>query len=272
MTASIALSFDIEQITNSNLSRVRISGSDNAIVREIDFILELCEEFQVKATFFVLAELLKKCENAIHKIASNGHEICSHSISHRLLYNLSVTELRNEIIDSKKMLEDALGVQVYGFRAPSWSVSQNMQNLYYDLLSEAGYKYSSSIFPGKNFLYGIMNADSNVNQTSNGIIEFPVPVLIAGKHKLGFSGGAYFRFFPLYLTQKGIQKYLNNGRQIFLYYHPWEFPIEEYRIEGSFYEKILLGFGRKYLTNKVRKVLNIYKGEVKTMQQVLNIF
>ncbi|MCK4468742.1 MAG: polysaccharide deacetylase family protein, partial [Desulfobacterales bacterium] len=72
-----------------------------------------------KASFFVLAWIAERFPQLIREIHSRGHEVASHGYLHNLCNQQSHEELKKDLIDSKKLLEDIIGSPVFGYRAPS---------------------------------------------------------------------------------------------------------------------------------------------------------
>jgi peptidoglycan/xylan/chitin deacetylase (PgdA/CDA1 family) len=75
-----------------------------------------------------------------------GHRIGSHSLSHPYLTRLSIRDAREEIITSKKKLEDTFGVAVEDFCYPYG----NWNEIVRDLVVEAGYRTACSADFGVN--------------------------------------------------------------------------------------------------------------------------
>ncbi|MGQ0767063.1 MAG: polysaccharide deacetylase family protein [Gemmatimonadota bacterium] len=109
--------------------------------------LQLFEEYGVTATLFVVAQDIRNPvkRRLLETASSAGHELASHTVTHRHLPNLTSRDKREEIFTSKAMLEDAFGRQVHGFRAPGYQIDRES----IELLDEAGYDYDSSAFPTK---------------------------------------------------------------------------------------------------------------------------
>jgi len=122
-------------------------------------IIELFEQHNVKATFFVLGWVADRCPQLVNAIVNAGHELGSHGYSHQLIYNQTQEVFREETIRSKKLLEDISGVEVKGYRAASYSITH--KSLWaLDIIAEAGFQYDSSIFPVKHDRYGIPDAET----------------------------------------------------------------------------------------------------------------
>ncbi len=194
-------------------------------------LLRLFDETGIKATFFVLGWVAKRSPQLVREIQAAGHEIASHGWSHKLVYNQSPEEFRQETRDSKALLEDLTGRPIEGYRASTYSITQ--RSLWaLDVLCELGFLYDSSIFPIRHDVYGIPNAPvrPSVIKAPSGasIVEFPMSTAPMAGIRLPVSGGGYFRLLPYWLTRAGLRK-LNRGEQrpFVFYLHPWEVDPEQ---------------------------------------------
>lgn len=81
-------------------------------------------------------------------LAADGMSIGSHTCSHRYLPALSPAEIRTEIVDSRRILEDILGREVRSLSYPmgGWNVSIR------DAASEAGYTTAVTSDRGSNLM------------------------------------------------------------------------------------------------------------------------
>src|SRR5437773_220046 len=130
---------------------------ESRVVANTERVLGLLDRHRVKGTFFVLSWNAERHPELVRRIADAGHEIASHGYRHRLIYEQSPAEFRDDLMRSKKVLEDITGQAVWGYRAPSFSLtSASLWAL--DVLLECGLRYDSSIFPVNDRLYGIPNA------------------------------------------------------------------------------------------------------------------
>lgn len=243
----------------------RWGSMESRVEKNTDKILSVLSAQSVKATFFVLGWVAQHKPGLVRRIAAEGHEIASHGFGHQRLCHLSREEFRDDIRRSKGLLEDLSGHQVYGYRAPSYSLSRDTFWAF-DELCEAGYLYDSSIFPIHHDFYGIpdwqrfaspaIKVGENNWQPSarvNGekyIMELPITtVQIAGRN-FPIAGGGYFRLLPYELTRLGLQRINVSEKQNFVFYlHPWEFDPEQPRMQGAGWK------------SRFRHYLNLHKTE-----------
>ena len=157
-----ALSIDLEDYfqVEAFASRINYNEWDNypcRIKQNTKKILNILDDYQIKATFFCLGWIAKRYPSLIKNIAQRGHEVASHGYAHKPIYKQSPKEFREDIKRTKNILEDITGKPVFGYRAPTYSITQ--KTLWaLEILAEEGYKYDSSIFPIRHDLYGIPNA------------------------------------------------------------------------------------------------------------------
>ena len=142
----------------------------------LEVLLELLEEADVRATFFVLGWQAERTPHLVPRLAALGHEIASHGWSHRFVYSQGPEQFRRELRRSKQVLEAQAGVPVVGYRAPFFSITQDALWAL-DILLEEGFIYDSSVFPTHNYRYGIPEAVRNPGwmQAPSGGRIFEVP-------------------------------------------------------------------------------------------------
>jgi polysaccharide deacetylase family protein (PEP-CTERM system associated) len=127
----------------------------------------------IKATFFCLGLIGERYPGLIKEIKKRGHEIASHGFDHQLIYQMNARQFREDIRRTKILLEDIIGEEVIGYRAPSYSITkETMWAL--EILAEEGFRYDSSIFPIYHDRYGIPEAHRfpfSVNFNKEGVCE-----------------------------------------------------------------------------------------------------
>ena len=196
-------------------------------------LLTIFSEANVQGTFFVLGWIARKYPQLIRRIAEAGHELASHGYWHRLVYQLSREQFRQDIIDSKNAISDASGIMVNAYRAPSFSITK--KSLWaLETLAEEGFKVDSSIFPIRHDRYGVPDARPEIHTRvtpAGEITEIPPSFWQTRVAKVPIGGG-YFRLFPERLTSKAITAVRDHGRPAMFYLHPWEVDSEQPRIDG----------------------------------------
>jgi len=229
--SKIALTIDVEDwFQVENLRNVynhsRWDSLESHVERNTLRILELLDLTKIKATFFVLGWIAERYPNLVRTISDGGHEVASHGYLHVLNYQLSEKELREDLDKSKKLLEDITSREVLGYRAPSFSISEEIMYA----LAEIGYKYDSSLNPfAMHDRYGSLNT-YEINKPflhRSGVIEFPMPVLRFHKMNIPISGGGYFRIYPYSLFKTLVQRFLEKHDLYVFYIHPWEIDAEQ---------------------------------------------
>jgi polysaccharide deacetylase family protein (PEP-CTERM system associated) len=199
----------------------------------VDRILDLFAAHDLHATFFMLGWVAERHPEMVRRIVSAGHELASHGYEHVRVVNQDVRSFREDVARTKKILEDASGVRIRGYRAASYSIgAKNLWAL--DVLAETGHEYSSSIFPIHHDLYGMPEAPRFAfRHKGDGILEVPVTTAAFGDRKIPCGGGGWFRFFPYALTRWMLQRVNRVDREsCVFYFHPWEIDPGQPRQSG----------------------------------------
>jgi polysaccharide deacetylase family protein (PEP-CTERM system associated) len=204
------------------------------VERNMDRILGILDGAGVKATFFTLGWIAERYPQLVRRIADGGHELASHGYGHLRASDQDRAEFDQDIKSSKALLEDLSGQPVIGYRAPSFSIgAQNLWAL--DALQEAGYKYSSSIYPIAHDHYGMPDAPRFAFHPNGegGLLEVPVTTIRIGQRNLPAAGGGYFRLLP-YALSRWMMNRVNqaDGQSAVFYFHPWEIDKDQPRPEG----------------------------------------
>ena len=200
----------------------------------MECILALYERHGVRATFFTLGWIAERYPAMVRRIVEAGHELASHGYSHLRASDQNRAEFDNDIRSSKALLEDIGGQAVVGYRAPSFSIGHaNLWAL--DALHEAGYKYSSSIYPIAHDHYGMPDAPRFAFYPNgpDGLLEVPITTVKLAGRNLPAGGGGYFRLLPYALSRWMMEKVnREDGEPALFYFHPWEVDPGQPRPEG----------------------------------------
>jgi len=202
------------------------------VERNVDRILELLAEREVKATFFTLGWVAERYPQLVKRIVQGGHELASHGYGHERVSDLDETAFTEDVTRAKGILEDLGGRPVLGYRAPSFSIGRG--NLWaFDVLARAGYRYSSSIYPIAHDHYGMPESPRFAYRLANDLLEVPVTTLRMAGRNLPSSGGGYFRLLPYSLSRWMIGRVNRADREAAVFYfHPWEIDAGQPRIAG----------------------------------------
>lgn len=204
------------------------------VERNVDLILALLDDAGVKGTFFTLGWIADRHPNIVRIIVDNGHELASHGYGHQRASDLTPEEFRLDVVRAKHILEDASGIEIKGYRAPSFSISgRNRWAL--DVLSETGHAYSSSIYPVRHDHYGAPDAPRHPYRPNgqDGILELPPTTVQMFGRNLPAAGGGYFRLMPYGLSRWLLRQVnLREHASCMFYFHPWEVDPEQPRPVG----------------------------------------
>lgn len=256
-----ALSCDLEdyfqvQDCEGVIARDAWAALPSRLEASTELVLALLDEGGVKGTFFVLGWNAERHAGLVRRIAAAGHEIASHGYEHKMIFEQTPDEFRQDVTRSKALLEDLTGRAVLGYRAPTFSITERSRWAI-GILAEAGYRYDSSIFPIRHDRYGIPSAPRflhELNGTEKGgpedegrgregheaqgletaagrsalrtphsaLVEFPPTTLRVLGCNVPVAGGGYLRLFPARLILAALRRVNRQRHPAILYFHPWE--------------------------------------------------
>ena len=223
-------------------------------------IIQMFSDSGVKATFFMLGWVAERYPNLTREIVDQGHELASHGYGHERITNLTPDVFREDVRKTKQLLEDMTGVEVQGYRAPSYSIG--MSTLWaHDVLQEENYKYSSSVYPIRHDLYGIPDAPRFTYQVVDGkLTEIPISTIRMMGNNFPIGGGGYFRLLPYQFSKMAIRS-VNRKENMpcVFYFHPWEIDPQQPRQKDI------------KLKTRVRHYLNLNRMESR-LKRLLNDF
>lgn len=262
------LTFDVEdwfQVENlkANITRSEWEEKKLRVKESTQQILDILDNNNTKATFFVLGWIAERVPELVENIYKDGHEIASHGYEHKLIYNLSPEEFRKDLLKSKNILESIINEKIYGYRAPSFSIT----NWALNILKEENFIYDSSFFPATSHdryskLDLNIKKDGFIKVLDNGLKEINISTLNFLKKELPWGGGGYFRFIPYWIFKLGF-KILNKEKDgAIFYFHPWELDDNQPKVENI---KPIYKFRHYYGLNKSKKKLENLIGDFEFM-------
>ncbi|MEQ1498309.1 MAG: XrtA system polysaccharide deacetylase [Novosphingobium sp.] len=205
------------------------------VERNCEAILEMFARADVKATFFTLGWVAQRHGPLLRKIVDAGHELASHGWDHERVFRLDRASFAADLDRSRKALEDAGGVRITGYRAPSFSIDQRTPWAYM-ALAEQGFEYSSSVAPINHDHYGWRNAPRFAFKPLpwSDLIEIPVTTAHFAGRRLAAGGGGFFRVLPYGFSRWAIRQVnRQDKRPAVFYFHPWEIDPQQPRVTGA---------------------------------------
>lgn len=235
---------------------------EDRIERNADKLLSYLSESKTKATFFVLGCVAEKFPSLVREIAEEGHEVGTHGYAHEFVYKLTKAEFELDLLRSIDCLEQCIGDKVKGYRAPYFSITKE-SFWALEVIGKHGIEYDSSIFPIKNYRYGIPDAKRfpNLVDTKNGqLLEIPISTIEISKQRFSFFGGFYLRFSPYCFIKQAIQWLNKQGQPAVIYLHPWELDPNHPRLkELPLRIKLTHYYNLKSTERKLRRLLRDFE-------------
>ena len=232
-----ALSIDVEDYFQvsafaAQIPRASWDSHPCRVEANIERILVLLSDANVRATFFTLGWIAERYPHLVRAIVDAGHELASHGYDHvrasEQLYGNFMADIRL----AKAVLEDVSGRVVNGYRAPSFSIGSDNQWAF-DCVAEAGYRYSSSVYPIRHDHYGTPDAPRFAHEVRDGLLEIPVTTVRLLYANWPAGGGGYFRLLPYGVSRWSIRRVNEvDGKPAMFYFHPWELDPDQPRVPG----------------------------------------
>lgn len=216
------------------VSHEQWDGYASRVERNTGTVLDMLDAHGVKGTFFIVGWTAERYPAMVRDIVARGHDVACHSYRHRKVYDLSPDAFRQDTAKAKAILEDITGRRVYGYRAPTYSITK--RSLWaLDILQELGFTWDSSIFPVVHDQYGIPGAPRfRFKWPNHELVEYPLSTLSILGQNIPVSGGGYFRLFPYWFIRWALQRINMQEKQPFIFYlHPWEMDPDQPRINNA---------------------------------------
>ena len=202
------------------------------VERNVDRILQLLDEQQTRGTFFTLGWIAERYPQLVRRIAHAGHEVASHGYAHERASAQTRETFLADILHARALLEDVTGAAITGYRAPSFSIGTS-NPWAHDCIAEAGYRYSSSVYPVRHDHYGIPDAPRFPYRLTNGLMEVPITTMRWLGRNWPAGGGGFFRLLPYAVSRWQIARVNREDRRpAIFYFHPWEVDPEQPRVPG----------------------------------------
>lgn len=265
--------FQVEAFAGS-ISRESWDSWPSRVVGNTQRVLDLFDEYGAKATFFFVGWVAQRFPHLVREVQARGHELACHSFWHRTIYSLSREEFLEDTQAARSTIEQAAGVTVLGYRAPSWSITKDCLWAL-DVLAECGFVYDSSIYPVHHDLYGVPDAQRFPYEHSLAgglkLKELPPTTVRLPGVNLPAAGGGYLRIFPKAYTRWVFAMYERVYHQpVVVYFHPWEIDPDQPRIRDKFRSRLRHYTGLRGMHERLRWLLR--KHRFQPFRDALGIF
>ncbi len=205
---------------------------ESRLQKNTEDTLALLDVYKTKATFFVLGWIAERYPELVRSIADNGHEIASRGFLHQPLLKLTAAARHEDLVRSKALLEDTIGLPVTGFRlSDGWLTSRDLGFL--DEVRDAGYLYDSSLLPRRrDFSRQPWRRTVHEHQCRNGsLLEIPLSTLPMSGAWVPIAGGNYLRQLPEKMMRNAVTKWIERESSPFvMYFQVWELDAEQPRL------------------------------------------
>ncbi|MCC6478419.1 MAG: DUF3473 domain-containing protein [Sphingomonadaceae bacterium] len=257
-----ALSVDVEDwfqvgAFENVISRDRWDACECRVERNTDRLLAMFDEAGIKATFFTLGWVAERYPALIRRIADAGHELGNHGQNHDRVFTFAPAQFAADLDRSRKAIEDAGGVAVKGYRAPSFSINPDTPWAH-EIMADQGYAYSSSINPIAHDHYGWADAPRFAFHPIAGsdFVEIPVTTAMLGSKRIAAGGGGFFRLLPYVYSRWAVRQVNAEARPGIIYFHPWEIDPDQPRVANAPLKSKLRHYTRlEAMAGKLRRLI-----------------
>ncbi len=255
---------------DAHVDRARWDTYESRVVRNTERVLELLAESGGRGTFFTLGWVAQRFPALVRAIADAGHEVASHGFWHQRIPTMTEAAFREDVRNAKCALEDACGCAVTGYRAPSFSLTDEVMWAA-RVLVEEGHTYDSSRFPITRSGYGTATGrrEPHVIATASGdLMEFPPAVWLLAGQRIPVAGGGWFRQLPLAVIRRGLAAVLAEGMPAVFYIHPWEIDPRQPRMPVGLVTRVRHYRGLSAAEARLRTLLATWRFE--SMQSLMS--
>ncbi len=233
MTVDVEDYYQVEAFSHQ-IDRSDWTDFDGRIERNVDRLLVQFSDHGIHGTFFTLGWIAEHYPQLIKRIVEAGHELASHGYEHIRVDQQSPQAFRLDARKTKHLLEDLGGVRVQGYRAASFSIGEKTPWAF-EILSEEGYAYSSSVYPIRHDLYGMPTAPRFAHKPDahSDILEIPITTVSLLNRNFPCGGGGYFRLLPYGVSRWAMRRVNRlDGQPCVFYCHPWEIDPDQPRMQN----------------------------------------
>lgn len=232
-----ALTVDVEdyfqvQALAGTVPRAAWEAMPRRVEANTECLLAAFDRAGVRATFFTLGWVAERHPALVRRIVAGGHELASHGYGHERVDRLGPAAFRADIRRTRRLLEDAGGTAVAGYRAPTFSLNAATPWAF-AILAEEGHRYSSSVYPVRHDLYGMPDAPRFPYRPDAGALwEIPMTTLRVPGRNLPCAGGGWFRVLPYAAFRLGLRRFHRaEAAPAVFYTHPWEYDPAQPRLD-----------------------------------------
>jgi polysaccharide deacetylase family protein (PEP-CTERM system associated) len=224
----LVLTFDLEdwhQIVHRSLGVADWDRPHEAFERQVETLLALLDELDVRATFFVLGMCAKNYPDAVREIAARGHELASHGFEHVPVHRQTRDDFHRDVEASIMLLESLTGRRPLGYRAPAFSITRGSAWAF-ELLADLGFAYDSSQYDTPRLPDRLLEIPDEPYRLEvrpgEELLEFPIAMGRWRGRRIPIGGGTYWRVLPRRVLFDALRAAAGPNAAPVLYFHPYE--------------------------------------------------
>jgi peptidoglycan/xylan/chitin deacetylase (PgdA/CDA1 family) len=258
------LTIDVEEWYHLEYFKLLDTNKNLSTLDGLDIFVDIINRHNIKASFFIVGELMNKLKNKIKILKSQGHDIGIHSYNHQRPVEQTIKEFSNDVIKCKNTLNDIFPNSVFGYRAPCFALDRERLNV----LSKMNFKYDASKIVQKDHpLYVDLDVSDFDQIIQNGLYEkenfkvFEVSTINFFSKQVPISGGGYLRLIPWPIYFWLLKRYIKKNNFFNFFIHPFELSQNNFKLpkKTNFITSYRYKKNRKKTAGRLIKVINLLK-------------
>lgn len=257
------ITMDVEDWYHTYFPEMDVDRS-YSLLDGLDVALDYMNQKNIKGSFFVVGEIADQLSEKLMIMDKAGHDIACHNWVHLRPVTMGIDEYKKQLIRAKEKLEEILGHEVVGYRAPSFGIDDE----HYEAMIDCGFKYDSSkLKPQKSAKYGELHLEGFKEifpcvYRRGEFTEFEVSTQKIGSMNM-LLGGGYIRMLPWPFMKWMTAKYLKTGQPYVMYIHPIDLsPKPMPKVEGVSFDRYLrTHIGRGDMVRRFKAVIAMLEKE-----------
>ena len=249
-------SIDVEEWYHLEYFKNSKTDKKKSVMDGLETFIKIVDKHNIKASFFIVGELIQTLKKTIKNLDIEGHDIGLHSYFHKRPVVQNINEFIKDTKDTISEMKSILPNNSFGYRSPCFAIDRERL----DEVIKLGIQYDASKITQKEHpLYVNLDLDGFEKQEKDIYKKdffkvFEVSTIKFLGVNIPIAGGGYLRIIPWPIYIWLLKKYLKESTFINFFIHPFELSSMNFDLPEN--TPYLTKFRYNYKRNKVEKRLN----------------
>ena len=249
-------SIDVEEWYHLEYFKNSKTDKKKSVMDGLHTFIKIVDKHNIKASFFIVGELIQTLKKTIKNLDIKGHDIGLHSYFHKRPVVQNINEFIKDTKDTLSEMKSILPNNSFGYRSPCFAIDRERL----DEVIKLGIQYDASKITQKEHpLYVNLDLDGFEKQERDIYKKdffkvFEVSTIKFLGVNIPIAGGGYLRIIPWPIYIWLLKKYLKESTFINFFIHPFELSSMNFDLPEN--TPYLTKFRYNYKRNKVEKRLN----------------